>query len=122
MLNQISKEYRIYEAQKKWISSLCAPRKGFKYYVKPIVRSYQSEYEGEDFINLVAPSFEESINTFDVEDFIYRLPMHESIVLLFISLGYKRKDIQEMLGYKYVSSINQIVLKMRKIHANNNLA
>ena len=96
-------------------------KESYKYYVRPIVRTYASEYDNEDFVNEIAPSFEDSIHRFDVEDFIFRLPVNESIVLLFISMGYKRREIQKMLGYKYVSSINQMVLKMRKIHSCNNI-
>lgn len=83
--------------------------------------SYESDFEEEAYINLIAPTISDSINRIDIERFIFTLPLNETIVLVFAAMGYKRSEIQELLGYKRVQSVNQMFMKLRESYLKNNM-
>lgn len=61
--------------------------------------------------------YEGSMCGLDVENFIFKLDMQESTILLFMALSYKPKEICKLLGYKNLGSIYQILTKMRNLQA-----
>ncbi len=83
--------------------------------------TYESDFEDEAYVNMIAPSVEDSTDRIDVERFIFTLPLNESIVLVFSSMGYSRDEIRKLLGYRRVQSINQMFMKLRHLYLKNNL-
>lgn len=58
----------------------------------------------------------DSIRRLDVQRFIFDLSFNEVATILFLSMGYKRKEIHGLIGYKRVHNVNQIVSKVRKMY------
>lgn len=82
--------------------------------------AYESDFDGEAYVNLIAPSAEDSVNGLDVERFIFSLPLNDTVALLFTALGYERSEIRELLGYQSVASVNQMFMRLRKACIDNN--
>lgn len=81
---------------------------------------YEYEAEGgrseiEYMDSVMAPHYD-SVSRIDIEKFIFKLSMNEVVVLLFLAMGYKRKEVKEIMGYKNVQNINQIVMRLREKH------
>ena len=72
------------------------------------------DYENNDQMS-VFPSYEDSMRRLDVEDFIYKLNMKETITILFMAMSYKPKEISDILGYKNVNNVYQILYRIRNL-------
>lgn len=70
--------------------------------------NYDDEPQGT-----AVPFYEDSVRRIDVENFLFGLGYKESIVVLFMALSYKPKEISKMLGYSTANDIYQILLKIR---------
>jgi hypothetical protein len=66
-----------------------------------------------DYLDKVGPRYEDSIRRVDIENFIFSLTLMESMALVFLALGDKRKDIAKRMGYRNVTTISKLVLRMR---------
>lgn len=79
--------------------------------------SGQNEYGSyprtlEDFMD---PHID-SVRRLDIQRFIFSLSFNEVATILFLSMGFKRKEIHELLGYKRVQNLNQIVSRIRRLY------
>lgn len=76
--------------------------------------AWEKDYNDPDYLDTIIPSTEDFIYSLDIEKFIYKLSEKEAIVLLFLSMGFKAKEIKEIMGYKNVNNINKIVMSLKK--------
>lgn len=85
-----------------------------------IVPTISLDNENFDIEHLL-PTTELSVASMDVEKFIYHLPYRNVAVLVFLSMGYKPKEIMKIMRFKNVNSIHHIVGDLRKRHASADL-
>jgi len=78
-------------------------------------RIVENKNDDPDYIDSIIPPHEDFIYGIDIERFIYQLTSEQSIVLLFLSLGYKPKEIRSILGFKNVNSIGKIVMGLKDV-------
>lgn len=67
----------------------------------------------DDNEGTAVPFYEDSSRRIDVENFLFHLGYKESIVVLFMALSYKPKEISKIMGYSTANDVYQILLKMR---------
>lgn len=77
----------------------------------------RSQNETDDFLeNNLALSYVDSTARVDIENFIFRLTLDQSIVLTLKALGYSPKEIRKILRYRNPQKIYKVTLSLKELY------